>query len=136
MVYRRLGLRELIDIVCERVKNDTATECYDAVPENSPDAFYCAEAAKVEPADTDTMLADVFTLKIHAVESEAKEKDVYSMIEALQKALGYEIELSDELNLMHQKDCGTESFATYGNGRAHAVTVYEFKVIYGTKCKN
>lgn len=136
MVYKQMGLVDLIAAIQSKVEQKTGIKCYDAVPQNAPSPFYYAEVVGKRPAHSKTMWRDVFTVWIHCIaQQQASSVPIYHLIQGLEEALTEDIDLPEDYELVMQTNNGVQTIKTDETGEKHAVLAYEFMVCYGFKCK-
>lgn len=136
MVYKQMGLVDLITAIQSKVEQKTGIKCYDAVPKNAPSPFYYAEVVGKRPAHSKTMWRDVFTVWIHCIaQPQASSVPVYHLIQGLEEALTEDIDLPEDYELVMQTNNGVQTIKTDETGEKHAVLAYEFMVCYSFKCK-
>lgn len=135
MIYKRIGLKDLIEAICKRISSETGFDCSGTKEESAIEPYCFVDIAKVEAEDTDTMYIDVFTVKVHAVEGE-NAIDIYAMIDEIQAAMSKEFLIESSIdNIIMQKSGGIDVIEMIETNRKHAVMSYEFKVAYGEKRK-
>lgn len=136
MVYKQMGLVDLISAIQKKVEERTGFRCYDTVPINKPSPFYYAEVVGKRPAHSKTMWRDIFTVWIHAIAEPGESSvQIYELIQNLEEALTEDIELPEEYELIMQTNNGIQTIKTDETNEKHAVLAYEFMVCYGYKCK-
>lgn len=136
MVYKQLGLVDLISAIQRKVEEQTDIKCHDTVPLNAKSPFYYAEVVGKRPAHTKTMWRDVFTVWIHVIaESGESSVQIYKLIQKLEEALTEDIVLPEEFELIMQTNNGIQTIKKDETKEKHAVLAYEFMVCYGFKCK-
>lgn len=135
-MYKQLGLVDLISAIQKKVRDNTETTCYDAVPDNASSPFYFAEVVGKRPAHSKTMWRDIFTVWIHAVAEPGESSvQIYDLIRELEESLSEDIELPEGFELVMQTNNGIQTIKTDETNEKHAVLAYEFMVCYGFKCK-
>ena len=136
MVYKQMGLVDLIFAIQKKVEDKTGIKCFDSVPENEISPFYYAQVVGKRPAHSKTMWRDIFTVWIHAIAAPGESSvQIYELIQNLEEALTEDIELPEEYELIMQTDNGIQTSKTDETREKHAVLAYEFMVCYGYKCK-
>ena len=136
MAYQKLSPVTLIAAVQEKVEALTELRCYDHVPLNKESPLYFAEITRIQPANSKTMVRDVYSVAIHCIADESPSSvGVYNLIENLQSALSEDIILPEPFTLVMQTDNGVQTIKTDESGEKHAIVNFDFMISYGFMCK-
>lgn len=135
-MYTQLSFNDLLAAIKKRIEEGTGITCYDAVPGNASSPFYFAQVVKSEPADTKTMYKMRYDVWIHSIaEPTTSSVPVNNLIQSLEESLTEDIELPEGFELLMQVNQGVQTINNDETGEKHAVSLYQFTVCYGFKCK-
>nr|DAW19971.1 MAG TPA: hypothetical protein [Caudoviricetes sp.] len=135
-MYTQLSFNDLLLAIKKRIEDGTGKMCYDAVPKDAASPFYFAEIIQSRPADTKTMYRMIYQVWLHSIaEPGASSVQVNDLIKGMEEAMTDEIVLPDGYELIMQTNMGVQTIKTDETNEKHAVSLYQFTVCYGFKCK-
>lgn len=88
MMYRKLGFAELAVAVLQVLRENTAYDVYDAVPEDAESPFLFAEVVGKRDSSSKTTWKETFVLHIHCIAKPSRARtEVYQMIQKAEEAM-------------------------------------------------
>ena len=136
MMYRKLGFAELAAAVLQVLRENTAYDVYDAVPEDAESPFLLAEVVGKRDSSSKTTWKETFVVNIHCVAKPSPARtEVYEMIQKAEEAMTAPMQLPDGVECLLQAETGVQSMQLDETGEWHAVLSYEIMTSYGIKCK-
>lgn len=136
MMYRKLGFAELAAAVLQVLRENTAYDVYDAVPEDAESPFLFAEVVGKRDSSSKTTWKETFVLHIHCIAKPSRARtEVYQMIQQAEEAMTAPLELPQGVECLTQTETGVQAMQLDETGEWHAVLGYEIMTSYGPKCK-
>lgn len=137
MPYQRYSIAEFIGNLATTVEQRTGVRCVDD-PDNVPSPLYSIEFTGSKRGDTKTSFIDVYSVWIHAIASPVIPRSnapVLDMVKLLEQAMSDDLVLPEPFTMFMQTENGIQTLKTDPSGEGHAVVEFEFRIVYGFKCK-
>ena len=135
-MYRKVSVTDLQKAIQSKIEDKTGLRCYDFVEKNTPSPFYFIEFISKQPNDTKTMLRESFSFYIHSIAEPGNSSvGIYKLIQSLDEALGEDVSLPQDFELIRQVNNGVLNIKTDETNEKHSISEFVFDICYGYKIK-
>ncbi len=136
MMMRKMGFAEMAASILDALRQKTAYDCYDAVPEDAPSPLVFVEVIGKRDSSTKTMYKETFVANLHLIAMPGDSRlEIYRMIQDVEEALTEHVVVPKNITLVMQTETGVNAIQQDETREYHAVIGYEYMVSYGFKSK-